>query len=424
MRILHTSDWHLGISHGAVSRAPDHDRFLEWLIAELAAREVDALVVAGDVFDSMQPSADALRRYYRFLRDVGASGVAQVVIVGGNHDSAARLDAPAAVLGALDVHVVGGITAQAASRERCLVPLKDRQGAVRAVCLAVPYVHEFRLGVRTTDLDTAAVRAAFRERFTLLYSELVAEAQTRWPGLPIVATGHLTVGSEATRDDYPQEIHQVGTLDALPADVFDARIQYAALGHIHRSYPVGAARRAWYSGSPVAFSLPEAKTPRKVLQVDLSAEPGGAAAVEPVRVPSWRALRELRAPPDALLADIRALTWDEPLPPMLFCRAVTDDLPPDLPTQLHEALGTHDEHARPALVELRHERATAAPSDLGEDAPPPDLGDLAPAEVFQTLCRSRGLSDTDALDAAFASLQSATRDDFDAMVAQVRGGAA
>jgi hypothetical protein len=206
--------------------------------------------------------------------------------------------------------------------------------------------------------------------------------------------------------------------------VFDARIQYAALGHIHRSYPVGASRRIWYSGSPVAFSLAEGKTPRKVLQVDLDANPAGAAAVEAVAVPAARALVELRDAPDALLARIRALTWGEALPPLLFCRAVTDDLPPDLPSRLHEALGAHPEAARPALAELRQERATPLPADEGDDARPPDLGDLQPTEVFRALCRSRGLADTAALESAFSSLQSATQDDFDAMLQRVRGGVA
>ncbi|MFT4627871.1 MAG: exonuclease SbcD [Myxococcota bacterium] len=421
MRILHTSDWHLGVHHGATSRGPDHDAFLTWLETELAQREIDTLIVAGDVFDSMQPSADAQGRYYRFLGRLAQTGVAQVVIVGGNHDSASRLDAPAEVLAALDVHVVGGIRASEESWERCVLPLKDRSGEVRAVALAVPYVHEFRLGVRTTDLDHAAVRAQFTERFSALYTRLVERARERWPGLPIVATGHLTLGT-ARREDYPHEIHQVGQIDGLPVTVFDSRIQYAALGHIHRAYPVGPDRRAWYCGSPIAFSLPEAASPRKVLVVELDPDPQAVATVTPVEVPAPRALRELRAAPDALIAQIGTLTWTEALPPLLFCRAVTDALPSDLMARLHDALVGFAEGARPALVELRQERATAV--EMGEqDAPPPALNDLDPAEVFATLCRARGLTETEALNRAFASLCSATDDDFQAMIEQARGRA-
>lgn len=423
MRILHTSDWHLGIRHGPASRAPDHDAFFSWLLSRLEQDAVDALIIAGDIFDGMQPSADALARWYRFLLGVRGTGVAQVVVIGGNHDSPARLDAPAAVLGALNVHVVGGLDASDTGRTRCIVPLRDRGGAVRAVCLAVPYVHEFRLGVRTTDLDTAGIKAAFRDRFAGLYRDLVDAAQAAHPGLPLVATGHLTVGSQATREDYPHEIHQVGTLDALPADILDSRIQYTALGHIHRCYPVDAGRRAWYCGSPIAFSLPEGRTPRRVLQVDLSDEPLGTPVITRLDVPAARALVELRAAPDALLAQVQALTWDEPLPPLLFCRAVTDSLPSDLGARLHEALAAHPEAQRPVLAELRQERATPV-DGLDGDAPPPRLDELQPEQVFDTLLQSKGLSGDAGLRAAFARIASAAPSDFDAMLRAAREGQA
>jgi DNA repair protein SbcD/Mre11 len=423
MRILHTSDWHLGIRHGPASRAPDHDAFFAWLLLQLAEDAVDALIIAGDIFDGMQPSADALARWYRFLLGVRGTGVTQVVVIGGNHDSPARLDAPAAVLGALDVHVVGGLDASDTGRTRCIVPLKDRTGAVRAVCLAVPYVHEFRLGVRTTDLDTAGIKAAFRERFAGLYSGLVDAAQAAHPGLPLVATGHLTVGSQATREDYPHEIHQVGTLDALPADVLDPRIQYTALGHIHRCYPVDAGRRAWYSGSPIAFSLPEGRTARRVLRVDLSDDPQGTPDITRLDVPAARALVELREAPDDLVARVQGLQWSEPLPPLLFCRAVTDALPSDLSGRLHDALAAHPEDRRPVLAELRQERATPL-AGLDEDAPALRLDELRPEQVFDTLLKSQGLSGDDGLRAAFARIASAAPSDFDAMLRAAREGQA
>lgn len=420
MRILHTSDWHLGIRTGATSRGPDHDRFLDWLVAELASRSVDTLVVAGDVFDSMQPSAEALGRYYRFLGRVGArSGVRQVVIVGGNHDGASRLDAPAEVLSALNVHVVGGIGGDPATWDRCLVPLRDRQDRVCAVALAVPYVHEFRLGVRTTDLDHAAVRAAFTERFGELYTTLAERARKRWPHLPLVATGHLTLGP-ARSEDYPHEIHQVGRIEGLPPSVLDDRVQYAALGHIHRPYPVDPGRRAWYSGSPVALSLPESRSPRRVLCVDLDPDPEGAPQVQPVTVPVTRGLIELQAPPDRLLDRVRELTWHHPLPPLLFCRVLTDEHDPRLVGELHQALREFPEADRPAVVELREVRQTPLPEE--DTSPPASLDDLTPHQVFTRLCRARGISDPEPLEAAFGSIASLSEGDFEAFLQRTRGG--
>jgi len=419
MRILHTSDWHLGIRHGLTSRGPDHDLFLDWLQGQLSEREIDVLIVAGDVFDSMQPSAEALGRYYRFLSQVGQSGVAQVILIGGNHDSASRLDAPAEVLSSLQVHVVGGIGATEISWERCLLPLVNRAGEVAAVGLAVPYVHEFRLGVRTTDLDHAAVRAQFEERFGAVYSRLCDLARERWPDLPILATGHLTLG-EARREDYPQEIHLIGNVERLPDSVLDSRIQYTALGHIHRCYPVGKSRRAWYSGSPIALSIAEASTPRQVLQVQLDADPEGQARVERVEVPAPRGLVELRAEPDALVEQVEGLKWEESLPPLLFCRAVTDVLPSELPTRIHKALERFEEGNRPTLVELRQQRASAVDPEQSQRAP--SLSELSAPEVFHTLCQSLGITETSDLDGAFASLSSATEEDFQSMIGTVREG--
>lgn len=419
MRILHTSDWHLGISHGATSRGPDHDYFLGWLEVQLAERAIDALIVAGDVFDSMQPSADALRRYYRFLARLADTGVVQVVVVGGNHDSASSLDAPADVLSTLSVHVVGGIGGSEASWKRCLIPLRDRAGIVGAVALAVPYVHEFRLGVRTTDLDTQAVRNEFETRFAAVYARLADLAEAQWPGLPLVATGHLTLGA-AKRDDYPVEIHQVGQIDGLPVSVLDQRIQYSALGHIHRCYPVGSERRAWYCGSPVAFTLREAATPRNVLQVDVDPAPRGTATVTAVQVPSPRGLMELRAAPEDLIGQVRRLQWPEQLPPLLFCRAVTDTWAGDLESRLLDALSSFPEGARPALAELKQERETPL-AVVADEVPTVALSELSPVDVFASLCRSVGRTDTDRMQSAFASLSSATDDDFAAMLSAARG---
>ena len=425
MRLLHTSDWHLGIHHGVLSRDADHALFLTWLLTELETQHIDTLVVAGDIFDSKQPSAQALGRYYSFLGRVRDTGVAQVLIIGGNHDSGARLDAPAEMLGAMQVHVVGGLPTSEAAWERCVVPLQNRAGETCAVALAVPYVHEFRLGVRTTDSDYSAMRAAFEQRFGRLYSHLTDIARARHPGLPIMATGHLTLGT-AKREDYPYEIHQVGMIDGLPTTVLDSRIQYTALGHIHRSYPVGPQRRAWYSGSPIAFDLAESQTSRKVLRVILDADPDGQAEVVPVVVPAARALLCLRGEPDALLAEIRGLTWTEPLPPLLFCRVVADALPTDMPVRIHEALATFVAADRPGLAEQRQERVTPLVV-LGDEGVQRPLEELEPAEVFETLCRGRGLEDTDALMRAFASvagLVGVEDAELEPMLARIVGGEA
>ena len=417
MRLLHTADWHLGVTSGPAHRGTDHDRFFDWLVEQVDELEIDALLIAGDVFHNQQPSADATQRWFDVLARLARTGLAQIVVVGGNHDSAARLAAPAQVLRALDVHVVGGLTTEDVAAGRPIVPLRRRSGELGAVALAVPFVHEFRLGVRTTDLDGAAVRQDFIERFAAVYRDLADEAERRHPRVPLVGMGHLTVGSRVRRDDFGQEIHgaavrevghevgheigqEIGTIEALPVSLFDARLSYVALGHLHRAHPVDDTRHIWYSGTPIPTQLSEGSTKRKVLLVELGAEdPAPTPVVRPLDIPSSRGLLELKAPLNELCDTIRALTWAEPLPPLLHLRVVADVLPSDLAAQLQQAIEEHPEGARPVIVEVQQRLATErdpnAPTDDADPLQGRTLSELEPREVFERLLTSRGYAAAD-----------------------------
>lgn len=403
MRVLHTSDWHLGVSTGPASRTQEQEWFLAWLLEALDEQQVDVLLVAGDVFDSMHPSAEAQALYFRFLARVPATGVRDVVIVGGNHDSATRLDAPRALLQQVNVHVIGGVPPEGGREQRLVVPLRRRgQDDPAAVCLAVPYVHEYRLGVRTTDLDRAATRAAFRTAFADLYRGLADDAAARFPGLPLLATGHLTLGLGARREDYPQEIHQVGTIEGLPTDILDPRIDYTALGHIHRGYPIEGGA-AWYSGTPVALSLTEAASPRRVLRVDVEA--GQPPVVQPIEVPIARDLVALTGAPDDVLEQLSALSWTTRLPPLVHVRVQTELPEPGLVRRLHEALPGDDDR-RPVLVEVQ-QRAPEQEQPTTV-ATTHSLDELRPGQVFDLLCDARQLSDElrEPLQSAFSTVAS------------------
>jgi exonuclease SbcD len=146
MRLLHTADWHLGCTLGQanLSRTAEHAAFLDWLVETLREQRVDVLLVAGDIFDQTQPRADAQEIYFRFLaRAAAIEGLRRIVVVGGNHDSASRMDAPDDVLKALGITVVGGYS-RTTDVERYLVPITADDGSVPLVVVAVPYVHAWR----------------------------------------------------------------------------------------------------------------------------------------------------------------------------------------------------------------------------------------------------------------------------------------
>lgn len=389
LRILHTSDWHLGSSLESASRDDEHRRFLEWLLITLRDEAIDVLLIAGDVFQYAQPSAEAQRLYYRFLSRVGRqTSVRQIVVIGGNHDSASRLDAPREVLDALRIHVVGGLAGEPSSWERCLCPIERPDGGVDAVVLAVPFVHEFRLGIRTTGRSPAEITADFRAAFIGLYRDLADLAEQRWPGAPLIAMGHLTcVGTQA--GEYGTEIHQVGTIGGLPGDIFDPRLEYIALGHIHRMFPVEGTR-ARYSGSPLAMNLTESRSQRWVIRVDLDASlpAGQRAQAHKIPVPQWREIIELRGPTEEVLGKLRAIESRLDLPPFVYVKLEVEEYLTDGPFRVNEAIETHPLAVRPRVVEI-HQQVAGREGVSEGDAERMSLRGMKPEEVFVRLYQSR-----------------------------------
>jgi len=402
IKILHTSDWHLGVSLGTASRADDHELFLNWLATTLQQERVDVLLVAGDLFDQQAPSAESLRQYYRFLHKIAGGWRGTVVLVGGNHDSAARLDAPAELLAAFQVKVVGGLADPRGDLDHLLVPI-ERDGQVQAVILAIPYVHEYRLGVRAALGEATHPGQQLRSGFTDLYQRVTDRAVALYGEVPLLATGHLAcVRSDKSdapqaieKGDAPQEIHLIGTLGALPASIFDPRLQYVALGHIHRGYEV--APRVHYSGTPVALSAKEAQKQRRVLLVDTATEVGQAASVTSLPVPVFRDVVELRGSKDAVTRQLTQLQSTAPLPPLVQVVVEVDGFVPGLVQDLTAALP-----APARLVDCRQERKQMAQLDARPVLAP--LRQLTPEEVFRLLCDRNQETVDEPLLSAFLSL--------------------
>ncbi|TPV94347.1 MAG: exonuclease subunit SbcD [Myxococcales bacterium FL481] len=397
MRVLHTSDWHLGISRDTVSRREDHSRFLAWLRETIRERGVDVLLVAGDIFDTIAPSAETQRQLYGFLGALRETPLRRAILIGGNHDSAAQLDAPRGLLSALNIDVLGSYRADEAP-QRHLCPIRGPSGDIELAVAAVPFVHEFRLGIRTTDATRDIVHARLVQRFRDVYDRLAEHSQQQFGTVPLVAMGHLTCGS-ATRDDYPHEVHQVGTLGSLPADVFDSRYRYVALGHLHHRRCAGR-DHVHYCGTPVALNLREAASARCVLEFD-----SGAAQPTPqvLRVPPTRDLVELTGVFDEVAAQLETLSWTTPLRPLVYLRVTVDSYDPTLAARLYEINRTAHATDAPPIVELRQVRRTSP------QAPPLDdqltrLRDLEPEEVFRRLCRAQGVTPQTPLLAAFRTL--------------------
>lgn len=381
LRIIHTADWHLGHTLHGMSREFEHQKFLDWLLDTLDEQTADALIIAGDVFDSANPPASAQSMLYHFLAQVNRRfPKLQVVLVGGNHDSAARLDAPQPLLQELNVHVVGGISRDKDDQlnsQQLLVPLTDKQGDVAAWCVAVPFLRPGDL--LSIDADEDPLIQGVRD----IYGEALAEVRARvLPGQAIVATGHCYMVGAALSELSERKILG-GNQHALPVDIFPADIAYAALGHLHLAQSVGGRDVVRYSGSPIPLSLAENVYPHQVVSVDIDEDK--CVNWSPIRVP--RTVEILRLPPKEPLplAQILSLLKEQDLPesvseqswPYMEVSILLDRPEPGLRRSIDEALAGKGVRLLKLTIHYPGDGAS-----LAERMPESNLQDLSPDEVF------------------------------------------
>ena len=299
MKLLHTADLHLGRHLYGRRRHHEFAAFLDWLAATLEAEQVDALIIAGDVFDTATPSPRSQAQYYQFLCRIAAGPCRHVIITAGNHDSPAFLDAPRDILRALNVHVIG--TAREPADEVLL--LRDRDGAPEAIVCAVPYLRERDLRSADAGESPAEKTAKLLDGIRAHYAAAVAHAETLRNGaaLPLIATVHLYTAGSQTSEAHD---HEIGTLTHVPASVFPAAIDYLALGHIHLAQRLDGSETRRYSGSPLAHTFAEAAQTKTVCLVAFQ---GRNAAVRPLAVPVFQKRERLRGDLPALEARLAEL---------------------------------------------------------------------------------------------------------------------
>ncbi|GAA0799871.1 exonuclease SbcCD subunit D C-terminal domain-containing protein [Psychrobacter piscatorii] len=275
LKVLHTSDWHLGRRLYGRLRYEEFEAFLQWLENTISTQQVDILIVAGDIFDTMTPSNKAQALYYEFLGRVSRSCCQHVVIVAGNHDSPTFLDAPSNVLKFLNVHVIG--TACDDLEDEVLV-LGDDNNNPHCIIAAVPYLRD--RDVRSSSAGESAdskdanvikgIRTHYDEVASIAKGQQAELIKTHQRHIPIIATGHLfAAGGKTTDDDGVRDLY-VGSLGKISADMFDEGFDYVALGHLHVPQRVGGRESIRYSGSPIAMGFGEARQQKQVLLIQFS----------------------------------------------------------------------------------------------------------------------------------------------------------
>jgi len=385
VRILHTSDWHLGRLLYGKKRYDEFAAFLDWLIVTISSEKIDILLVAGDVFDNSTPSNRAQELYYCFLSRIASTCCRHVVIIGGNHDSPTFLNAPGALLRALNVHVVGATGSSVEDEVIVIYNTDDGSGACRAIpaviICAVPYLREsdFRTVAAGESVDEkmakmvdgiklhymAVHECAMRKR------EILTQEQPNGQ-IPIIAMGHLfTAGGRTSDGDGVRELY-VGLLAHTDSSMFAPDIAYLALGHLHVPQIVGGEPTRRYSGSPIAMGFGEAAQEKSVVVVTID---GVEATVSLVTVPVFRKLLQIRGDLATILAHID-LCKKSNEPAWLEILYEGDEVASQLQEQLNVAVAGSPLE----IVRVRNNRIIAGV--LKRQHPEERMEDITPEEVF------------------------------------------
>ncbi|RQW26028.1 exonuclease subunit SbcD [Rhodobacteraceae bacterium CH30] len=389
MKILHTSDWHLGQHFMGKTRQAEHQAFLAWLLEQVRLCAVDVVLVAGDVFDTGAPPSYARELYNEFVVGLHASG-ATLVVLGGNHDSVATLGESRSLLAHLSTRVVAAVDI-----ERQVLVLNGRNGQPGAVLCAIPFIRA-RDVLQSLPGQSAAdkqlsLQQAIQQHYQAVYALAVAQRQALGLDLPVIASGHLTtVGASASES--VREIY-VGALEAFPTSAFPPA-DYIALGHIHRPQKVGGFEHIRYCGSPIALSFDEAHQQKEVLLVELDAK--GLQSVTPLAVPCFQALCAVAGPLESLPHQIAAAATQATEGQTVWLEVMvrSDDYLADL----HGRIQSMCEGLPVEVLRIRRERGQSALA-LQQQARE-TLDELSPSEVFE-----RRLAQEELPDALKANLQ-------------------
>ena len=401
MRLLHTADWHIGQTLAGFSREAEHRAFLDHLGHLIVEHDVDALLVAGDVFDGINPSGEAQRMLYSALaRFVRQRPGLTVVMIAGNHDPAARLEAPQAILAELGVHVVGTMQVgpghadpghadpgqadpgqadpgQAdpgqADLGRHLIPLSDRTG-VRAYVLAIPFLRAADLPGLTMEVaggEGAVVRAV-----RALHATLTEAAVAASHGLPLIAMGHLTCSGAETSHGAERPI-RIGGEDAVPPDIYPKALSYVALGHLHKPQSLDGGR-VRYAGSPFPLSASEIPYVHGVTLIELGETLTHRHIPIPRLVPNLRLPAKGAIPLADLPALLQGLALDAACPrdlqPFVSITLSADRPASQLKAEADALLDRHPVRVASLVID----RAVAALPDT----PPPSLAETTPEALF------------------------------------------
>lgn len=300
MKILHTSDWHLGQVFKNQNRYEEHQLFLDWLVEQLRLEVYDCLIIAGDLFDVGNPPTEATKQYFNFLIQASQTSLKQIIIIAGNHDFTSTIDAPKELLQAMNIKVVGSLKADP---EGGVVELKDSQG-LEAKIFCAPYL---RAGDLSSIQEDESIDASIRRSIKECYQEgLKLLNEDQYTGIKI-ATGHLYAAGSDVQDSV-RDI-QIGKEGRVGVESFGEGYDYVALGHIHKSQRVAQQDHIRYCGSPIPLSFSEYEDQKYLLEVNWNST--SEREIREIAIPKFRDLKRVNGSRADVFAQIKKIAKED-----------------------------------------------------------------------------------------------------------------
>ena len=376
MKILHTSDWHLGQNFFTKSRKEEHQGFINWLLQQVASEQVDAVIIAGDIFDTGTPPSYAREMYNQFVVDMQQLNCV-LVVLGGNHDSVSTLNESKQILKCLNTFVVAST---GISIDEQVFTIPDKQGQPAAILCAVPFIRA-RDVLQSTAGETGlqkrqALGDAIKQHYQTLYHVALTKKQASGLDLPIIATGHLTAlgvsQSESVRDIY------IGTLDGFAADGFPP-VEYIALGHIHKPQIVAKSEHIRYCGSPIPLSFDELGTQKQVMLVEFT----GAQRIglKPINIPVFQPMQVIKGDLSTIEVALKAYKKNEETKADLACWLCLEVASQDYLSDLHQHIQDMTRGLNVEVLQLRRSRNDRR--QLLSQIHTETLAELSPHDVFE-----------------------------------------
>ena len=399
MKIVHTSDWHLGHRLHEQSQFEEQQKFLMWLLQFIDNNGIDVLLISGDVFDTGVPSAQAQKQYYDFLVRLTRTNCQQVFITGGNHDAPTTINAPKELLEALHITVVG----KAADNVEDEI-FKIEVGGEQLIVAAVPYLRDQDIRRAIAAESAEEINNRYKTALVNHYNQIASHCEImRTPQTPVIAMGHLfAIGGKTS--DSEQTIY-VGNLGDIGAEDFPAVFDYVALGHLHRAQKFGDKKHIRYSGSPYILSFSEVGFAKKIYVVETKL--GKVDDVLEVEVPNFRVIKRIGGSKEYCITELEMLS-DVPHELTPWVEVVLDNEENSYSGFIDITQAAENLNLEVLKITLKNERKISSIENLIESAK--NIKEFTPHDVFKLKCKEMNVdlnAEPEVLDAFNEILQQA-----------------